>query len=213
MNTLVLLSLLAADPAPLLPLPSQLYKAVSEAAGVLELEVPLISEERPTPRWEDGVKKAKVLGLIATRAPIDPPVGLSLKPWEIIRSCLHRMDGRSSVKVLLLVAPGTGAPMVFPLSEFGFALESTKGYAPLKAALVESFTWHEERMRAVGAGQLWQAQRKALTSDNPYLRHLAAEFLAQHEAQDVVDTAWGLKGTPERQKNEAASKVVPDCRP
>ncbi len=216
MTSLLLLAVLAAEPvnaAPLLPpLPSAFFKSVSEAGGVLELEVPLISSQNSTARWVNGVKQVKVLGLLVTRSPMDAPDALELKPWDVMRSCLHRMDGRKSVKVLLLMTGSPARPTVFPQSSFGFGLESTPGYEQLKAALVESFTWHEERMRAVGAEQLWLSERKAVISENPYLRHLAAEFLVLHDASDVVDAAWGPRGSPEREKNEAAAKVVPDCR-
>ena len=97
------------------------------------------------------------------------------------------------------------------MTTLGFALETTPGYEDAKAAMVASFGWREERMRAVSAAQLWVEQKAALQSENPYLRHLAAEFLIQHDASDVVDEAWGARGTEAREKNEQASRVVPRC--
>ena len=55
-------------------------------------------------------------------------------------------------------------------------------------------------------------QRKALVSDNVYLRHLAAEFLIQHGAAEVVDEVWGAPGSELRLKNEATARVAPDCK-
>lgn len=219
MLTLALMVLLSVDggvdggvAAPTGPLPSAFFKSVSDAAAVLEIEVPLVTTEKPTVRWERGVPRAKVVGLVASRAPLDAPETVSVQAWPVIRSCLFKMDGRKSVKAVLVL---TGNPVrlgLLPLSTFGFGLESTPGYEAMKAAVVESFGWHEERMRAVGADQLWSAQRAALSSENVYLRHLAAEFLVQHDAGDVVDAAWGAVGTEEREKNEQRSRVAPDCK-
>ena len=116
------------------------------------------------------------------------------------------------VKLLVLLSGDPLVPKPLPQVSFGLGLETTPGYEQLKAALTESFGWHEERMRAVGADQLWRAQRKALTSDNLYLRHLAAEFLEQHGASDVVDAVWGAAGTEAREKMEATARIAPDCK-
>lgn len=206
MLTLTLLGLLAAD-APLAPLPSALFKAVSEASALVEVEVPLEPSGRPFERWAKGLAKAKVVGTLASRAPDDAP---TLVPrWEVLRSCLSRLGPRTSVRVLLAV---TDRKLVLlPMTTLGFGLETTPGYDAAKAALVASFGWHEERMRAVPPEQLWLEQRAALRSDNPYLRHLAAEFLIQHDAGDVVDEAWGARGTEARAQHEQASSVMPKC--
>jgi hypothetical protein len=75
-------------------------------------------------------------------------------------------------------------------------------FARLAEAVTEAAQWNEERMRAVGAELLWERERRALKSDNPYLLQLAAAFLKSHEAADVVDQLWGAPGTPERKRNE-----------
>lgn len=209
---LVLAILLGAEP-PTAPLPSAFARAVFEATAVLELDVPLDpSNSKSAVRWADGLDKARPVGVLASRALMDPPERLAFKKWEVLRSCLALTNGRRSVKVLLTLTGNPPTPAIFPLATMGFAMDSTPGYAKLKEALVEAFGWHEERMRAVAADQLWAAQRKALVSDNPYLRHLAVEWLVQHEAEGVVDAVWGAPGTTERAQAEAASRIVPECK-
>ncbi|MFT3711504.1 MAG: hypothetical protein QM817_28040 [Archangium sp.] len=195
------------------PLPSAFSKVVFESAAVLEIEVPLDASLKATPRWAKGLERAKPLRIIASRAVMDAPEKLDgFKKWEVLRSCLGLTNGRASVKVLVLQTGNPPAWSLFPLATMGFAMESTPGYAQLVAAVSEAYGWHEERMRAVGADQLWQAERKALQSDNPYLRHLAAEFLIQHDAATVVDELWGAPGSEQREKSEAASRIVPECK-
>jgi hypothetical protein len=206
MLTVALLGLLAAEP-PLAPLPSALFKAVSEAAALVEVEVPLEATGRPFERWAKGLAKAKVTATLASRAPDDAPT--AVPRWEVLRSCLARLGPRTSVRVMLAVSDHR--LVLLPMTTLGFALETTPGYADAKAAMVASFGWREERMRAVPPEQLWLEQRAALRSENAYLRHLAAEFLIQHDAGDVVDEAWGAQGTEARGKNEEASSVVPRC--
>lgn len=210
---LALAVLLGAD-APLTPLPSALSRSVFEATAVLELEVPLDpSNAKTAVRWADGLAQAKVVRLVASRTVMDVPERLDFKKWEVLRSCLGLTNGKKSVRVLLAYGGNPPRASLFPLATMGFAMNSTPGYAQLVDALTESFRWHEERMRAVGAEQLWQAQKQALVSDNPYLRHLAAEWLVQHDAASVVDALWGAPGTEERAKAEAASRIAPECKP
>lgn len=206
MLTVALLGVLAAD-APLAPLPSALFKAASEASALVEVEVPLEPTGRPFERWARGLAKAKVVGTLASRAPDDAPT--TVPRWEVLRSCLAHLGPRTSVKVMLAVREHK--LVLLPMTTLGFALETTPGYEAAKAALVASFGWREERMRAGAPGQLWLEQKAALRSENPYLRHLAAEFLVQHDAAEVVDEAWGARGTEAREQNEQASSVMPKC--
>jgi hypothetical protein len=194
------------------PIPSALYRASQEAAALVELELPLITTERSDLRWQRALKESKVKGLLASRSPMDVPEVVELAPFDVMRSCLRKTNDRLKVKLLVLL---TGSPLVpkpLPHVSFGLGLETTPGYEQLKAALIESFDWREERMRAVGNDQLWRTQRKALTSENLYLRHLAAEFLNQHEASEVVDAVWGAPGSEAREKNEATARIAPDCK-
>lgn len=206
MLSLVLITALAQ------PIPSGLYRASQEATALLELELPLITTERSDLRWKRAIKQPKVKALLASRAPMDVPESVELAPFEVIRSCLRKTDHRLTVKLLVFLGGSPLQPKLLPQSTFGLGLESTPGYEQLKSALIESFDWQEERMRAVGAEQLWRAQRKALASDNTYLRHLAAEFLEQHGASAVVDDVWGAPGSETRVKNEATATVAPDCK-
>jgi len=201
---IVLTAVLAVDvDAGLPPLPSALFKSVSEASGLLEVEVPLVSTEASMARWEHGVPRLRVLGLVASRAPMDAPGELQLKPWPVMRSCLRLMEGRKSVKALLVLRGSPVVPSVVPMATFGLGLESTPGYAQLKAAIVASFAWRPDAS--------WADQRAALISDNPYLRHLAAEFLMQYAAGAVLDEAWGPQGSASRQKAERSAQFAPDC--
>lgn len=79
------------------------------------------------------------------------------------------------------------------------------GYPKLVAALLEAGQWREERMRAVGAEQLWQPERKALHADDAWRRALAWQFLLTHGAAEVLDAEWGAPTTPARAAEEAKS--------
>lgn len=205
--TLVLITTLAQ------PTPSALYRSTMDATALVELELALITTDRVETRWKRALgQPPKVKALLASRVPMQPPESVELKPFDVLRSCLHRTDHHLSVKVLVFLAGQPLQVKLIPLATMGLGLETTPRYEQLKAALIEVFDWREERMRAVGAEQLWAPQKKALAADNPYLRHLAAEFLAQHEAAEVVDVAWGAPGSDARKKNEAMAEVLPDCR-
>lgn len=206
--TLVLLTTLAQQ-----PIPSALYRSTADATALVEVELPLITTERAETRWKRALGETpRVKGLLASRRPMQVPESIELKPFGVVRSCLRRTDHHVSLKLLVFLAGEPPQVKLMPLVTMGLGLETTPRYEQLKAALIEVFDWREERMRAVGAEQLWATQKKALTSDNPYLRHLAAEFLAQHEAGEVVDAVWGAPGSDERKKNEALAEVLPDCR-
>lgn len=207
MTAVALAVLLGADAgSPPALLPSAFSKSVFEAHAVLEVEVPLDPQQlRSAIRWDDGLRKARPIGLITSRVLMDAPEKVTLR-WEVMRSCLALTNGKSSVRVLLVISGNPPAPMIFPLATMGFAMESTPGYAKLKEALVEAFTWQG------GVASLWKAQKDALVSDNPYLRHLAVEWLVQHEASAVIDETWGAPGTEARVKAEAASRIVPECK-
>ena len=214
MLSLVLLTALAQVPetpaGP--PIPSALYRASQEATALVELELPLITTERMDLRWRRALTQSKVLGLLASRAPMDVPEEVQLAPFDVMRSCLKKTNDRLKVKLLVVLTGSPLLPKPLPNVTFGLGIESTPGYEQLKSALIESFEWREERMRAVGKDQLWRVQRKALTSDNLYLRHLAAEFLSQHEATDVIDAVWGAPGSEGREKMEATARIAPDCK-
>lgn len=186
------------------PLPSALYRASTEASALIEVELPLITTERMELRWRRALKEPKVKALLATRAPLDKPESVELPPFEVMRSCLRRTDNRLTVKLLVFMGGSPLKPTYVPFLSFGLGLETTPGYEQLKAALIESFSWAPDRTFAV--------QRKALNSENSYVRHLAAEWLVQHEASAVVDEVWGAPGSETRQKNEATARVAPDCR-
>ncbi len=194
------------------PIPSGLYRASQEATALVELELPLITTERSDLRWQRAIKQPKVKALLASRAPMDVPESVELAPFDVLRSCLRKTDHHLSVKFLVFLSGSPLETKLLPQTTFGLGLQTTPGYEQLKAALIESFDWREERMRAVGAEQLWRMQRKALGSDNPYLRHLAAEFLEQHGATEVIDAEWGAPGSETRVKNEAKAAVAPDCK-
>lgn len=194
------------------PIPSGLYRASQEATALVELELPLITTERSDLRWQRALKQPKVKALLASRAPMDVPESVELRPFDVMRSCLHKTDHHLKVRLLVFLTGSPLEPRPLPSVTFGLGLATTPGYEALKAALIESFGWVDERMHAVGPDSLWRAQRKALGSDNPWLRHLAAEFLEQHEASPVIDAVWGASGSETRQKNEATARVAPDCK-
>lgn len=212
---LLLALLLAAAPdagvPPTGPLPSAFARAVFSAEAIVEFEVPIAGDakKKSVRLWAEGLAKAKPVRVVASRAGLETPPEATARPWEILSSCFHRAREKGeSVKVLLVYSGGAYGLM--PLATMGFAMSSTPGYAQLIEALAEASQWREERMRAVGAEQLWAAQRAALGSDNAYLRHLASEWLVQHEASALVDAAWGADGTPER---SAKMHIAPTCAP
>ncbi|MFO0599802.1 MAG: hypothetical protein U0228_31125 [Myxococcaceae bacterium] len=196
------------------PLPSAFAQTIFTADAIVEFEVPIDGDpkKKPVRLWAEGLARAKPTRVVATRALVDRPPEVKARPWEILNTCFHRAkEAGEKVKVLLVVG---GSPLEYsllPMGTMGFGMSSTPGYSQLVAAIVEAYGWHEERMRAVGAEQLWLKQRAALVSDNGFLRHLAAEWLVQHEAGEVVDAAWGAPGTSERAANEAKANVAPNC--
>jgi hypothetical protein len=187
------------------PLPSSLYRASREATALVEVELPLITTERVEVRWQKALQSPKVMSMLASRAPIDAPLSLELPQFEVLRSCLRKTDHRLTVKLLVLLNGADLRPNPLPQVTWGLGLETTPGYQALKQALTESFSW-------VDADRSWAPQRKALASDNTYLRHLAVEFLVQHGASEVIDAAWGAPGSEGRSTNEATARVAPDCK-
>jgi len=116
--------------------------------------------------------------------------------------CLPLARKRKQLKLIAFFDEG-GRQLVGVEQDRGEGTDLDPAYPSLVAAVLEAKGWHEERMRAVGPEQLWQPQKKALGSDNPYLRRLAASFLQSHQAADEVDAAWGAPGSVERKQNEA----------
>ena len=187
------------------PLPSSLYRASHEATALVEVELPLITTERAEVRWRKALQSPKVTSMLASRAPIDAPASLELPQFDVLRSCLHKMDHRFTVKLLVVLNGADLRPNPLPQVTYGLGLETTPGYEALKQALTESFRW-------IDGDRSWASQRKALESDNTYLRHLAAEFLVQHGAAEVIDAAWGAPGSEQRTTNEAMARIAPDCK-
>jgi hypothetical protein len=208
----MLLALLLAAAPDAGALPSAFAATVFTADALVEIEVPLKDPmKKPARRWSEGLVNATPVRVVASRAALPTPPSLKAPQWEVPARCLVQATTTGTVRALLVAHRDPPGYSLLPLAGEGLGLASTAGYAQLVAAVVEVFHWHEERMRAVGAEQLWLAQKKALRSANPYLRHLAAGWLQQHDAAEVVDLAWGQPGTPERVANEAKAAIAPNC--
>lgn len=191
--TLVALSL-AASPS----LPEQVFAAKL----VVEVQVPLTGTK---PAWKArAVKQVLLPG--GAEAPKELPLPvITLPPCKLALSLSYLVlfaqqdDGKWKALALDLQAKGRGTSL-------------DQGYASLVDALGEAAHWHEERMRAVGEAQLWTAEKKALHADNPWLRALAAQFLRDHGAADVIDAEWGAPGSDARKAEEAkAALPAPAC--
>lgn len=121
--------------------------------------------------------------------------------------CLGAARRKKSLK-LIAFFDADGKQLAGVEQDKGVATDLDPDYLAMFEAVLEAKQWPDERMRAVAADALWQEQRRALVSENPYLRRLAASFLAAHDAADVVDAVWGALGTPERKAAEARA-VLP----
>lgn len=148
---------------------------------------------------------------IAQGRMIFPPDSQDLRVAELQLSftagskCLALARKKKQLK-LLAFFDEKGKQLVGVEQDRGWSTELDPAYPSMVEAVLEAKSWHDERMRAVGVDQLWLQPKKALGSDNPYLRRLAADFLKTHQA-DVVDAAWGPVGSEARKKNEALATI------
>ncbi len=146
----------------------------------------------------EGTKKP-----VATAKTLFPPESMEPAPTLTIgltagSPCLKAARKMKQMK-LLAFFDAQGRQLVGVEQDRGEGTALDPSYPSLVEAVLEAKSWHDERMRAVGAEQLWLPQKKALASSNPYLQRLAAGFLVSHGASDVVERAWGA----ERKKKEA----------
>lgn len=117
---------------------------------------------------------------------------------------------KKPVKVLAFF-DANGKQLVGVEQDRGEGTDFDPGYAALVEAVAQAKSWKDERMRPIERDALWLRPKAALTSSNPYLRRLAAHFLKRHEAEDLVDAAWGAVGTAERKKNEPIPTAPNPC--
>lgn len=209
MPLLLALSLAAQPPSG--PLPSALYARSSTALALVELVVPMDGPGTYEARWARGLPKA-LANILARRVELEEMPPAPELRWPLLRSCQGLIEGRNPMRVLLLVDDQQRVERL-PQATFGLGLEGTPGYEQLREALIAFFSWPEERMRAAGPETLWKLQRAALTDSNPVLRHLSAEFLIQHGAENVVDEVWGAKDSEGRRRFEEEARVAPSCQP
>lgn len=114
---------------------------------------------------------------------------------------------RKKLLKLLAFFDADGKQLAGVEQDKGQATDLDPDYLPILEAVLEAKGWADERMRAVAPEALWQEQKRALRSENPYLKRLAQSFLAAHDASSVVDAAWGPPGSPERRQQEARAAV------
>lgn len=202
LSTLVALALCAP------PLPEQLFSAklVIEQSAAIASGAP--------PRCKPGTKctrsvkmswKTHDLKQVFLPGGTDKPARLPL-PEIRVPNC----NAEETVEFLVLYsqdAKGAWKPLPLDVSSGRFT-SCDLNYPDLRLALLEAGSWHEERMVAAGPESLWKAEKKALHSDNPWLRSLAVMFLRGHGAADVIDAEWGKAGTAPR-KEEEAKAVLP----
>jgi hypothetical protein len=182
--SLVVASLLCGDQV---SLPEKVFKS----ARIVEFTLTYDAAKKPVPL-------GRVIFPAESTEPA-PPLGL----WLTSNSPCAPLALKKKQVRLLAFFDANGKQLVGVEQDQGQGTDLDPTYASLVEAALEAKGWPDERMRAVGPEQLWQPQKKALQSDNPYLRRLAAVFLYSHDASDVVDAAWGAKGSAERRTNEA----------
>ena len=186
------------------PLPEQLFSAklVIEQSAAL---VPGATRCKPGPKCTRWNWKTHELKQVFLPGGTEKPAGLPL-PAIRIPDC----NAGETVEFLVLYSQGAkGAWKPLPLDvSSGRFTSCDVNYPNLRLALLEAGQWHEERMVAAGPESLWKAEKKALHSDNPWLRALAVMFLRGHGAADVIDAEWGKPGTAPR-KEEEERAVLP----
>lgn len=202
-----------------------LYDKLARSALVIELRVPLdqpVPESWPNQGYDPqgfafpdalvavGRERATVeRALVGAGGMGKLPV--PEQPWVFSSSstCWWLAHQRGSVRSLLFLERGgpSGWQQVYGVEhEWGAYSDLNPDYDALVAAITRASAWTDERVQAVDAAALWQDQRQALASDDPYLLGLARDFLLAHEASAVLDEVWGAPGTPERAAHEAAAR-------
>ncbi len=121
--------------------------------------------------------------------------------------CLAPARRKKQLK-LIAFFDASGKQLAGVEQDKGHATDLDPDYLAMFEAVLEAKQWTDERMRAVAPEALWREPKKALLSENPFLRRLSATFLAAHDAVHVIDAAWGAPGTPERRAHEARA-VLP----
>jgi hypothetical protein len=121
--------------------------------------------------------------------------------------CLSAARRKKQLK-LIAFFDAEGKQLAGVEQDKGHATDLDPDYLPVLEAVFEAKQWTDERMRAVAPESLWREPKKALLSENPSLRRLAATFLTAHDAAHVIDAAWGAPGTPDRKAHEARA-VLP----
>jgi hypothetical protein len=173
---------------------------VLSAQLIVEGEAP--SNEKGVTDWRRRAVKQVLLGDAS---------GVKLAQPALPTACA----ARGTVRWLVLYtrdAKGRLAAVRLEQQAAGRGLSVEASYEQLLEAVTVAARFHEERMRATGVEQLWAEERAALKHDNPYLRTLAARFLATHGAGDVVDATWGAPGSAARKAEEASAALpAPAC--
>lgn len=190
------------------PLPQQLFSAklvIEESAAIAKADKPLCKAGTKCTRSVKMNWKTHELKQVFLPGGAEKPEGLAL-PEIRVPNC----NTEQTVEFLVLYsqdAKGAWKPLPLDVSSGRFT-SCDVNYPNLRLALLEAGQWHEERMVAAGPESLWKAEKKALHSDNPWLRALAVMFLRGHGAADVIDAEWGNAGTAPR-KDEEAKAVLP----
>jgi hypothetical protein len=153
-----------------------------------------------------GAKVERILKILSSEA--HPTVPEDLYVFTSGSPCWWKAHQRGGLRTLVFLRHESGGAtrqLVGVEHESGRYTDLSPTYEALVEALMRASGWHEERMRAVAAEMLWEDERAALGSDNPYLMHLAAAFLREHDSSYAIDAVWGAPGSEGRAAREKAS--------
>jgi len=173
----------------------------------------------PSATIDAARKSATVERLIKSRSPDDKPVlPEGLYVFSASSPCWWKAHKHKGVRLLLFFRqdPSGALKQIAGVEQdSGRQSDLNPDYEALVAAVQQASAWHEERMRAVSADQLWPDERAALRSQDPFLLHLASAFLRAHDSASVVDEAWGAPGSEGRKQREKAASLPVDsvCKP
>jgi hypothetical protein len=130
----------------------------------------------------------------------------SFEVFEANSRCWWLGHAKGALKLIVFLRPGARGAVLQPCGpewDLGVYSDLNPDFDRIVAAIERAAGWRDERMQAVAADMLWPDQRAALEDGgNRYAGHLAARFLQDHGAADVVDRLWGPPESPARRARE-----------
>lgn len=186
-----------------------LAEKVFQADSIVEVRLPLTqplpkslsgkADQRqafPRPLFEQAMKGAtieRVLKPLPSGKPV--PLPKQIYVFAIQSPCWWKAHQQGSLRSLVFLkrdAKGRYEDSGGIEHEQGFYSDLNRDYAQLVKAIQEVAAWNAE-----GADERATQQKVLTASHDPYQLYLTVQFLSRR-APEVLDEAWGAKGTPSR---------------